>query len=75
MSRAIQSYSLMQVYESVKPVTPTGALIWHRLGAKTLEVIHENIKVLPVRDDLDTLVVDAELLEAVLGTPDPGKKA
>ena len=28
-----------------------------------------------VRDDLDTLVLDAELLEAVLATPDPSKKA
>ena len=28
-----------------------------------------------VRDDLETLVLDADLLEAVLGTPDPKKKA
>jgi type I restriction enzyme R subunit len=28
-----------------------------------------------VRDDLETLVVDADLLEAVLGVRDPGKKA
>jgi type I restriction enzyme R subunit len=28
-----------------------------------------------VRDDLDTLVLDADLLEAVLGAPDPTKKA
>jgi len=28
-----------------------------------------------VRDDLDTLVLDAELLEAVLGNPDPERKA
>jgi len=66
---------VIQVYESVKPVTPTGALIWHRLGAKTLDIIHDNIEVLPVKDYLDTLVVDAELLEAVLGSPDPGRKA
>ena len=66
---------ILQVYESVKPVTATGGLIWHRLGEKTLEVIHENIDVIAIRDDLDTLVVDADLLEAVLGTPDPGKKA
>ena len=44
-------------------------------SGKRLEVIHENIEVLAVRDDLDTLVLDAELLEAVLGTPDLGKKA
>ena len=28
-----------------------------------------------VRDDFDTLVLDADLLEAVLGTPDPDAKA
>lgn len=66
---------LAQVYESLKPSTGTGRLLWHRLGAKTIELIHENVHVDAVRDDLDTLVMDAELLEAVLGNPDPDKKA
>ena len=66
---------IVQVYESVKPVSVTGRLLWHRLGAKTIELIHENVHVNTVRDDLETLVVDAELLEVVLGTPDPKKKA
>lgn len=66
---------LVQVYESLKPSTGTGRLLWHRLGAKTIELIHENVHVDAVRDDLDTLVLDAELLEAVLGSPDPSKKA
>ena len=66
---------LAQVYESLKPSTGTGRLLWHRLGAKTIKLIHENVHVDAVRDDLDTLVLDAELLEAVLGSPDPEKKA
>jgi type I restriction enzyme R subunit len=66
---------LAQVYESLKPSTGTGRLLWHRLGAKTIELIHENVHVDAVRDDLDTLVLDAELLEAVLGNHDPEKKA
>ncbi len=66
---------LVQVYESLKPSTGTGRLLWHRLGAKTIELIHENMHVDAVRDDLDTLVLDAELLEAVLGASDPSKKA
>ena len=66
---------LAQVYESLKPSTGTGRLLWHRLGAKTIELIHENVHVDAVRDDLDTLVMDAELLEAVLENPDPEKKA
>jgi type I restriction enzyme R subunit len=66
---------LVQVYESLKPSTGTGRLLWHRLGAKTIELIHENVHVDAVRDDLDTLVLDADLLEAVLGNPNPLKKA
>jgi type I restriction enzyme R subunit len=66
---------LMQVYESVKPSSGTGRLLWHTLGPKTIELIHEHIHVDAVRDDLETLVLDAELLETVLGAPDPGKKA
>ena len=61
----------VQVYESVKPVSTTGQLLWHRLGAKTIELIHENVHVEAVQDDLETLVVDADLLEAILGVADP----
>jgi len=66
---------LSQVYESVKPSTGNGALIWHSLGAKTIELIHENVHVNAIHDDLDELVVDADLLEAIMGSPDPEKKA
>lgn len=66
---------LSQVYESVKPSTGSGRLLWHALGAKTIELIHEHVHVDAIRDDLETLVLDADLLEAVLGTPDPKKKA
>ena len=65
---------LTHVYESVKPSTGTGRLLWHALGPKTIELIHEHVHVDAVRDDLETLVLDADLLEAVLGGPDPGKK-
>lgn len=65
---------LVQVYESLKPSTGTGRLLWHRLGAKTIELIHQNVHVDAVRDDLDTLVLDADLLQAVLGDPDPARK-
>jgi type I restriction enzyme R subunit len=66
---------LTHVYESVKPSTGTGKLLWHVLGPKTIALIHENVHVDAIRDDLETLVLDADLLEAVLGTPDPNKKA
>lgn len=66
---------IVQVYESVKPVSTTGRLLWHTLGAKTIELIHEHVHVEAIHDDLETLVVDADLLEAILGTPDPKKKS
>lgn len=66
---------LAQVYESLKPSTGTGRLLWHRLGAKTIDLIHQNVYVEKVRDDLDTLVLDADLLQTVLGSPDPTRRA
>ena len=65
---------LTQVYVSVKPTSGTGKLIWHVLGAKTIELIHQNVHVDEVRDDLDTLVLDADLLEAVM-SGDPKKRS
>ena len=64
---------LSQVYQSVQPSSGHGKLLWHTLGAKTIELIHQNIHVETLRDDLDTLVLDADLLEAVLSNPDPKK--
>jgi type I restriction enzyme R subunit len=66
---------LTQVYVSVQPTSGTGKLLWHALGAKTIELIHQNVHVDEVRDDLETLIVDAELLEAIMGSPDPNKRA
>lgn len=51
---------LTQVYESVKPPSGNGKLLWHALGAKTVELINENVHVESVRDDVDTLVMDAQ---------------
>ncbi len=66
---------LSQVYVSVQPTSGTGALLWHALGAKTIELIHQNVHVEAVRDDLEDIVLDADLIEALLDAPDPGKKA
>jgi type I restriction enzyme R subunit len=66
---------LAQVYESVKPSNGTGKLLWHALGPRTIELIYEHVHVDAIRDDLETLVLDADLLEAVLRSPDPDKKA
>ena len=66
---------LTQVYESVKPPSGKGKLLWHALGAKTIGLVHENVHLDTVRDDLDTLVMDAEVLEGLLDAKDPDKKS
>jgi type I restriction enzyme R subunit len=66
---------LSQVYVSVQPTSGTGALLWHSLGAKTIELIHRNVHVETVRDDLDEIVLDPQLIEAILNTQNPGQKA
>lgn len=66
---------LSQVYVSVQPTSGMGALIWHSLGAKIIELIHSNIHVDAVRDDLEEIVLDADMLEAVLNTSDPDAKS
>jgi type I restriction enzyme R subunit len=65
---------LTQVYESVKPPSGNGRLLWHALGAKTVELINENVHVESVRDDVDALVMDAQALEDILKTADPARK-
>jgi type I restriction enzyme R subunit len=59
----------------VKPVSEAGKLLWHRLGAKTIELINQNVHVETVRDDIDELVLDAEVLDSILNDENPAKKA
>lgn len=54
---------LTKVYESVKPTDNRGALVWAALGAKTMELVHSNIEVGRVHDDMDILTLDADLID------------
>jgi len=54
---------LSKVYESVKPTDNRGALIWAALGAKTLDLVHQNLKVGKVHEDVDILTLDANLID------------
>jgi type I restriction enzyme R subunit len=65
---------LTAVYESVKPVSGNGKLLWHALGAKTVELINQNVHLESVRDDVETLVLDAQVLEEILADADPAKR-
>jgi type I restriction enzyme R subunit len=44
---------LTQVYESVKPSSGNGRLLWHALGAKTVDLINENVHVESVHDEVE----------------------
>lgn len=67
---------LTKVYESVKPTDGRGALIWAALGAKTIELVHENVTVEKVHDDLEILRLDADIIDEYLeGRKNPAKAA
>ena len=59
---------LSQVYQSVQPVSDRGRLVWHALGAKTIEIINENIHVEAIRDDLEKIVLDDEMIKDLTKT-------
>jgi type I restriction enzyme R subunit len=65
---------LSLVYESIKPPSGRGKLLWHTLGAKTIELVHENITLDTIDDDLETLVLDGDILEGLVKTLDATKK-
>lgn len=54
------------VYESVKPADGSGSLIWASLGAKTIELVHQNVTVGNADEDLDILALDANLIDDFL---------
>jgi len=57
---------LAQVYESVKPRGTSDALLWHRLGRKTLELVHGHITDLKITGTgLDAVIVDPEMIDAI----------
>ena len=63
------------MYESVKPPSGRGKMLWHALGAKTIELVHENVTLDTIDDNLETLVLDADILEEIAKKLNPGEKA
>lgn len=57
---------LSNVYESMKPTDGRGKMIWASLGAKTIEIINQNITVGEADTDLDILSLDADLIDDFL---------
>lgn len=65
---------LSQVYTSVRPATDDhGRLLWHALGAQTTALIHEYIHVDGIVDDMEEMVLDAEVIDELMNKKDPKK--
>lgn len=65
---------LTGVYQSLRPaVDNIGKLLWHALGAQTTKLIHENITVLGIHDDLEEFVLDADVIEDIFNNPNDKK--
>ena len=65
---------LTQVYQSVQPaVDNIGKMLWFALGAQTTKLIHENIHVEGIHDDLEEFVMDADVIDDLFNNPDPKK--
>lgn len=61
---------LTDVYESVRPSDISGRLVWHALGAKTIDLINEHIQVEVPNGAQETIILDAQTIEDLMS----GKK-
>ncbi len=63
---------LTQVYDSVRPPgNDMGRLLWHAFGAKTTELIHQNIHVSGIEEDTEEFILDAEMIDELMLHKDP----
>lgn len=67
---------LSKVYESIRPVDTRGPLIWASVGAKTMELVHENITVEDVKEakEDEILALDANLIDDFIEGREGAKK-
>lgn len=56
---------LTDVYESVRPSDITGRLVWHTLGAKTIDLINEHVQI-EIPQGAETVVLDAQTIEDLM---------
>jgi type I restriction enzyme R subunit len=73
---------LARVYSSIAPNNAADLLLWQRLGAKTMEIVHTHLTGVTIdADKLEKVAMDAEVLEALRDnglfpeTPTVGKPA
>jgi len=57
---------LARVYTSIAPNNAADLLLWQKLGAKTMEIVHTHLTGVTIdADKLDKVAMDAEVLEAL----------
>jgi len=57
---------LARVYSSIAPNNAADLLLWQKLGAKTMEIVHDHLTGISIdADKLDSVAMDAEVLEAL----------
>ncbi|MFI0791604.1 type I restriction endonuclease subunit R [Micromonospora rubida] len=58
---------LSQVYASVMPTNAANELLWHRLGAKTLDLVHSHIGEVTVRGSgRQAIIADADTIRTLI---------
>jgi type I restriction enzyme R subunit len=64
---------LAQVYEAMKPTKAHNELLWHRLGGKTIALVHGHMDSVTVTGTgLEEVVVDPDAIEAMRKLADEG---
>ncbi|MGB7961875.1 MAG: hypothetical protein WCF12_02795, partial [Propionicimonas sp.] len=64
---------LAQVYEAIKPTKAHNELLWHRLGGKTIALVHGHMDSVTVTGTgLEEVVVDPDAIEAMRKLADEG---
>lgn len=66
---------ITKVYESIKPISNQGKLVWHALGSKTIDLVHESIEVNELVADVDPLVISADMIEELINSKNPDEQA
>jgi len=57
---------LARLYASILPNKAADLLLWHRLGAKTIAIVHEHLKGVTIgANELDKVAMDAGVIEAL----------
>jgi len=65
----IQSYS--EHPEVLAAADDIGKLLWHTLGAKTTALIHQNVHVEGIHDDLSEFKLNADVIDDIFNIPEP----